>query len=262
MWGFNTFKNPDIRYDKWGKPLFQGEPGKPDMDVWGGGRFTMIEVKDGYDSFSFNNFEQNKREYIAKYCTPAPYLVQVWIWLSLGNGYPNWKPEKQPRFTWLIPYQEWLKMEERVRPYQATLPYLAGRGYGLEMQAQKLDAVHIFERFVLQWEKGVWQLPHTHPFYKMYIEAEPVPFYQTEENPQNAKRFNDNRSRGSRRDVFGNLEYNFGLRRCFAGTTPEGTGIIFAGQHERSFKTFNVGFARFTHLNVESFEGRAMDFAT
>jgi hypothetical protein len=184
-WGFNSYKPPDAREYKWDPKkktlVLPDEPGKPDMMVWRGGRMGVIEVKDGYDAFPFANFEENKRDYAAKWCMAAPYWIQYWVWLCLGVGQPQWPAEKQPRRTWLIPLQEFYAVEELLKPHQLSIPYFAGKGRLRILQDNQWDAIHLFQEFEVQWNKnGFWRLPTKHPFYRLYVEPEPLPMYERE----------------------------------------------------------------------------------
>lgn len=243
-WGFNTYKSPDMRYDKYGRPLFQSTPGTPDLFVFRGGRMTYVEVKDGYTNFPFNNFEQTKKDYIAKYCQAAPYGIEVWLWLALGSGSPNYKPEKSPRITWLVPIAEWYKVEEIIKPHQLSLPYRVGKGYNTVMQNNRFDAVTLLEKFMLKWKgAGLWALPDTHPFYNMYVNQPPLPLYELEASKnvrvQSHPAPAAGNHAGSRRQLASNGSHS-------QKHVTRRTGILPAGYIEGIVPTQSEGYARRT----------------
>lgn len=257
-WGMNTFKPPDFSYTKYGQNRFQETPGRPDLMCWRGGRMTMVEIKDALTAFPFANFEQTKRDYAAKYCYSSPYNIDVWIWLCLGTGQPQWKPEKIPRLSWLIPLVEWYKVEEKVKPHQLSLPYRVGRGYNKIMQELKLDALNLLKNFTLEWKgSGIWTLSLKHPFSELYLSPQALPMYKQEDTPNvginghnDTTNIGNNDSSGrQRKDTGRNPKTNAAVR----------TSDIHARQYTWPLRAEYEDFPSRPHAHVDRLQQRIMD---
>lgn len=168
-----TYKYKDARFVQ-GVLLPPEWPGGPDMQVQRNGRFAYVEVKNGTDSFKFDDFEENKREFVHEKAIPLglPY----WMFLVLGNGVPT-KTSITHRRAWLFPIQRFFEIEFQIKPIQGTLPLLAGKGYRTELQERKLDAVHLLAQYELEFIKGSngspwrWTVQDEHDFHKIFMEA-------------------------------------------------------------------------------------------
>lgn len=174
FWGFNTLKIQDAK--RWGNKLDTPQPALPDNWAYINGRLVFGEVKDGYPSFDFNDWRTNQREWATKWAIGlnTPY----WIWLCLGLDSPTRKPKTgdwQPRMTYLLPYHVMIEAEQKLAPYQATLPYRAKHAL-IPIQEQGLDAPTLLKKWRLDYKSyQLWTLPGDHPFRKLYLEAQPLP---------------------------------------------------------------------------------------
>lgn len=181
------------------------EPGAADLMVAKGGRVAMIEVKTGKGgpgagaAFAFGDWRDNQREWAATYCRAEPYATEYWIGLIMGIHAPNTKPWKtvkgaitpntdskgiqyMPRTCWLVPYEVWLDVEGRIRPYQDSIPYRAAKGYNTALQQKGYDAITLLSDWQLERGDNMFIVPVSHPFHEMYLGAAPLPlFHATKE---------------------------------------------------------------------------------
>jgi hypothetical protein len=154
-----------VRTDPTAKFATKDEPGRADRMVVCKGRGCYIEIKDGYNAFSFSDLRPNQRQWIEEVALKKEQ-TSVWIWLVLGDSPPDRNPLLyNSRQAWLFPFSVFMEAEARVEPYSGSIPYRAGKGYRKELQEQHLDAVHIFARYALRWHKGQWKLPLPHLFW-------------------------------------------------------------------------------------------------
>lgn len=72
---------------------------------------------------------------------------------------------RNPRRLWIVPWSVWLAVEERVRPFQDSLPLMAGLAKLLAVRERGLGAVELLQQWALYWENGEWHLPLLHPLY-------------------------------------------------------------------------------------------------
>jgi hypothetical protein len=117
---------PDVKGSK--------RPGVPDLIVMNPrGPGFYIEVKALFlnrkRSFDFKNIEKAQRLWLEMWEEVRPNGS----YLAIGSvGVPK-------RELWIVPWLEWLKVEERLKLYQLSLPYIAGKGYSLQLQQDHLD---------------------------------------------------------------------------------------------------------------------------
>jgi len=160
-WGISHRADPTERY------ATEDDPGRADLVCSIRGQCVHIEVKSAGLSFGFADWRGNQKHWalFSEKVLETPY----WLFLAMGEHPPNYNPAKyQPRRTWLVPRLRLLAVERLLKPYQGSLPYIAGKGYDLTLQSRKWDAVHLLAEYELKWGKGVFGLPLTHPFYKTY----------------------------------------------------------------------------------------------
>ncbi len=172
--GFGTYKVADIvRRSMYGSGMTGiNDPGRADVWAYRAGKAVMVEVKFGAENFMFDQWSEGQRSWARDYCLAEPYNTEYWIWLTIGQNPPHWSPDKyMPKRTWLVHYHDMLYIESLLAPYQATLPYLARKHMRIEVQEQKLDAVHLLKRLEIYWGgSGQWHIPVSHPFRQMYID--------------------------------------------------------------------------------------------
>jgi hypothetical protein len=87
--------------------------------------------------------------------------------IGLGTRHGRGNSTSAPRMLWVIPWQAWLNVERRVTEFQNTLPLAVRKGLNKQIQAQKLDAMHLFAPYALKWShrKGGFVVPPGHPLY-------------------------------------------------------------------------------------------------
>ena len=127
------------RYNLWPDhfpdiPGVKSQPGRPDLVVLHpDGPGFYIEVKalnlSKFKSFAFGNIADGQRKWLSKWEEARPHGS----WLGLGTH------GVRPREMFLVPWDTWLSIEDRVAHYQNSLPYVAGPGFSTGLQANKLD---------------------------------------------------------------------------------------------------------------------------
>lgn len=163
--GYMTRSVQPIKVKRGGKWIWVSpeEQAKADHFVMKNGRSAALEIKNGYNSYRFDELRLDQREWAETYCIAPPYNTPYFIALVIGTDRPNSKMNFRRR-AWIIPYKEYLSAEVTVGAYQKTLPYFAGKGVNLEMQRLKIDAITLFEAFELVWTQGMWCIPENNPF--------------------------------------------------------------------------------------------------
>lgn len=110
------------------------EAGRPDlivMNPWGSGYYVEVKSMNlkRSTSFSFSDIYDSQRRWLSMWESLRPF--GSWLGMGVyGDG---------PRSMYLIPWPEWLAVEERVSPYQNSLPWRVGPGYKTELQDECLD---------------------------------------------------------------------------------------------------------------------------
>lgn len=169
-WGFWTFKAADalkVVYGSRRQLKKPAQPGRADVIAGWNGQLIFVEVKDGKKSFSFARWEDHQRRWAA--AVERVCRLPYWLFLVMGTDNPNYNPEKYtPKRAWLLPGRTMLAVERLLMPYQASIPYRAGKGYSKVLQERELDAVHLLHKYELPWGKGRYDLPQTHPFFTAF----------------------------------------------------------------------------------------------
>lgn len=137
----------------------QCKPGRPDiivMNPTGSGYY--IEVKDmpiTETSFSFAEITDEQRKWLLAWEKARP----GGSFLAIGIT----KTRKEMEAIYLIPWLKWLDVEDRLRPYQASLPLIVGAGMLKEVQSQHLDFSLVKDyacpRIKASRPDGGWRLP-------------------------------------------------------------------------------------------------------
>lgn len=152
------------------------EPGRADATATRNGRSVFIEVKcaqaNDENSFDFDEYRENQREWAEEYCLNEPYNNPLFVALTIGGDKPHLSPEKgyKPRKLYLLPYRHFQKLEEKIRVYQDSIPYLADKGHNKEMQERNLDAVHLLANYELPYspKDHIYILPEHHLFNRYF----------------------------------------------------------------------------------------------
>lgn len=171
-WGFYTHKPTDAYKTGWAQKrprqlITPTESGRFDVMVMRNGRVAFVEVKNDTFSFSFAQFQQNKRDWLK---IMEPFRISSWLFLLLGDRPPSYNKETyvHARRAWLIPIEEYFAAEQLLTPIQNSIPMIASKGYSKVLQEQKLDAIHLFAPYELSWSKGSWELPEDHIFRSVF----------------------------------------------------------------------------------------------
>jgi len=155
--------------------------GRPDILCLNpaGGRSIVVEVKTfpepqmsgGWEqascTFPFSAISDNQRRWLFNYqddadWRPLGYPHEV-AYLALGMRHGQAGAKKTPRQLWLVPWPNWLQIEDKLRAYQESLPLTAIKGLRKEIQEDDLTAYGLLKRWSLEWENGCWHLPAYHP---------------------------------------------------------------------------------------------------
>jgi len=148
------------------------ESGRADLLVLKNGMGAAIEIKSAEHAISLKDLRDNQREWAREFCLSHPYNTPYWIFLIMGCHSPMLKRvpvNYMPFRAWIITLDVWEYIES-ILP-QNALPYLAGKGYNIEMQKHKLDAVHLLAEYecdVVPWhshQKYIFQPKPTSDFY-------------------------------------------------------------------------------------------------
>lgn len=131
------------------------------------GRSLVVEVKvfSRSGSLSFSEIDRQRN------------WLNMWAadsgqgYLAIGTVTGRAGTLKDPRRAWLVPWARWLAIERELSPIQKSLPLLAKKGMRKEIQARKLDALHLLRPWELTWRKGQWHLDLGHELYRAERDA-------------------------------------------------------------------------------------------
>lgn len=124
----------DLWPDHWPDIPGTKQPGRPDLVVMnprGPGYYIECKVLDlgKATAFPFTAIEDSQRRWLDTWEEVRPGGA----YLAVGTvGCTD-------RALYVIPWNSWLAVEEQLAPYQASLPFIAGKGYRIELQEQGLD---------------------------------------------------------------------------------------------------------------------------
>jgi len=165
----------------------QPPSGRPDilcLSPGSKGRSIVVEVKTfpeprmsgGWEqascTFPFSAIPDNQRRWLSNYQddadhSPGWYPYEV-AYLALGMRHGTAGAKKTPRQLWLVPWPQWLQVEDKLRVCQESLPLSVIKGLRKEIQEDDLTAYGLLKRWSLEWENGCWHLPAYHPL-KIFI---------------------------------------------------------------------------------------------
>ena len=139
-------------------PGVKEQPGRPDLVVMnpkGPGFYIEVKVLDykREKSFPFSKIVDRQRRWLSTWEMVRPHGSYIAIGVI---NVPH-------RSTYLVPWQEWLQLEERVSEYAAYLPFCAEKGTLIAFQENKLD-FGLLKKYKLLfgkvlYGKGGWYLP-------------------------------------------------------------------------------------------------------
>ena len=131
------------------------QPGRPDLVVMnplGPGYYVEVKVLNPRQSksFKFDAIEDSQRCWLSTWeqvrCNGSYLAIGT---VNIGN-----------RGIWLIPWAEWLQIEERVNEYAHYLPYKAERGTLISLQENRFDFRLISHYQLLHHDTYKWRMPH------------------------------------------------------------------------------------------------------
>lgn len=122
---------------------------------------VVVECKAffGERAFPFSAIEPGQRSWLDLASEDG-----IGVYLALGTRTGR-AGTQNPRRLWIVPWRQWLAVEERVRPFQDSLPLIAGLARLLAVRERGLGAVELLQQWALWWENGGWRLPPLHPLY-------------------------------------------------------------------------------------------------
>jgi len=135
-------------------PGVKEQPGRPDlvvMNPFGPGFYVEVKVVDvsRRKSFPFDAINERQRKWLSLWEEARTHGS----WLGLGTvNCPN-------RAIYLIPWQTWLQIEERVGEYATYLPLVAGKGERKALQEYWLDFSLIEKYALLGNPTAGWHMP-------------------------------------------------------------------------------------------------------
>jgi len=109
-------------------------------------------------NFPFRHLRADQRAYLQMFQKDGHHS-----YLALGTRHGTAGSTNRPRLVWLIPYHEWLALEEQVLKYRASLPLDRRPRLG-EVGRLSLVAADRLYQYELNWADGCWHLPTHHPF--------------------------------------------------------------------------------------------------
>ena len=122
-------------------------------------RSIVVEVKTlarRATSFSFSRITPEQRKWLDGW-----YGAGGLGYIALGVIRPAGKRDKLEHL-YLIDWLFWHDVETLVRPIQASLPLVAGKGTSTVLQARNLDIVTLLAPWELSRRQGTWHLPPGH----------------------------------------------------------------------------------------------------
>jgi len=151
--------------------------GRPDiLGLNPAGRSIVVEVKTfpeprksgGWEqascTFPFSAIQDNQRQWLKNFdednIAGSSYGG---AYLALGTRHGTAGAKKNPRYLWLIPWYKWLRVEDKLRTYQESLPLSVIKGLRKEIQENNLTAYGLLKQWSLEWQDGHWHLPVNHP---------------------------------------------------------------------------------------------------
>ena len=122
---------------------------KPENPGWGPASFRFSRIEDKQRAW-LSNWQEDRKPF-----SPGAFL-------ALGTIHGRTNSKTNPRKLWLVPWPEWLQVEERLRPIQASLPLGVRKGLKKQIQNQNLDALTLLARWELRWTNTEWYVPPGH----------------------------------------------------------------------------------------------------
>lgn len=139
------------------------QAGLPDISVFEPGATLFdVEVKilrSGDTTFSFSEISEKQRETLTKIVDRGDAAF-----VALGIVVAGC-PRDSLAAIYLVPWREWLAVEDQVTSHQGSIPLVAKKGTRRALQDGKLDIVHLLKQWELEKLKKGWGIPESHPAY-------------------------------------------------------------------------------------------------
>ena len=123
-------------------------------------------------AFPFSEIEPEQRIWLSvwdSYAKEDPYsgVRPGGAYIGLGTRHGTAGARNTPRMGWLVPWQTWLRVEQRLKDVgQASLPLVARKGLNKQVQALHLDAITLLSSWELLHVPNVgWRFSDNHPLY-------------------------------------------------------------------------------------------------
>jgi hypothetical protein len=114
-------------------------------------------------TFSFSTITASQRQWLNNFQEDADRGHGPGAYLALGMRHGQAGAKKLPRHLWLVPWSMWLRVEDKLRTYQESLPLNVIKGLRKEIQENKLTAYRLLKPWALEWYDSCWHLPANHP---------------------------------------------------------------------------------------------------
>ena len=129
--------------------------GRP--DILGTPKF-VIEVKVlsvNETSFPFSKISDKQRKWLNFWSIKR----RLPGFIALGVIRPHGSREYLENL-YLVPWENWLEVEDTLKVYQNSIPYEAGKGYKKELQEQSLDIVTLLSEYEVYRKNKEWVVPN------------------------------------------------------------------------------------------------------
>jgi len=144
----------------WCHRLVLPEAGRPDLRVMNPtGPSLAIEVKlfKKGQAFPFSHIEPQQRRWLSMWAKDGGLSL-----LGLGCDWGKAGSISNPRLCYLVPWDKWLEIEDKIKPHQDSLPWDLPRSKRV-LQEARLCGKMLLSPYELAWKSGSWRIPFSHP---------------------------------------------------------------------------------------------------
>lgn len=142
-------------------------PGRPDILV---NPQYVIEVKtlrSDEKSFSFRKIDGKQRKWLNRWVFERNEPGYIFLGIIRKHGKLDYLD-----YMYLVPWEAWLETEALVGEYQQSIPLRAGKGYKKELQERGLDILHLFYRYQVYIDNGMWRCRTPKIMESLYAKAD------------------------------------------------------------------------------------------
>lgn len=130
--------------------------GRPDiLIVRSAIEVKVVGAKD--TSFAFSEINEDQREWQDKFLRDGKLG-----YIALGVIRQHGKVQKLDHL-YMVPWAAWLETEDKIRPYQASIPVEATKGMRKELQEQHLDILTLLAPYEMERSNGVYEIRWAEP---------------------------------------------------------------------------------------------------